>query len=42
MDFDLSDEQKAIQQLCRDFAREEIAPRAEAMDQNESFPYDLV
>jgi len=42
VDFDLSDEQKAIQQLCRDFAREEIAPRAEAMDQNESFPYDLV
>ncbi len=42
MDFDLSDEQKAIQQLCRDFAREEVAPRAEAMDRDESFPYDLV
>ena len=42
MDFDLSDEQKAIQSLCRDFAREEVAPRAEAMDRDESFPYDLV
>ncbi|MBV8689730.1 MAG: acyl-CoA dehydrogenase family protein [Candidatus Eremiobacteraeota bacterium] len=42
MDFDLSDEQKAIQQLCRDFAREEVAPRAEAMDRDESFPYNLV
>ncbi|MBV9736593.1 MAG: acyl-CoA dehydrogenase family protein [Candidatus Eremiobacteraeota bacterium] len=42
MDFDLSDEQKAIQSLCRDFAREEVAPRAETMDRDESFPYHLV
>jgi len=42
MDFDLTEEQKAIQALCRDFAREEVAPRAEAMDRNEEFPYDLV
>ena len=42
MDFDLSDEQKAIQALCRDFARNEVAPRAEEMDRNEEFPYDLV
>jgi butyryl-CoA dehydrogenase len=42
MDFDLSDEQKAIQALCRDFAREVVAPRAEEMDRNEEFPYDLV
>jgi short-chain 2-methylacyl-CoA dehydrogenase len=42
MDFDLTDEQKAIQALCRDFAREEVAPRAEEMDRNEEFPYDLV
>jgi butyryl-CoA dehydrogenase len=42
MNFDLTDEQKAIQSLCRDFAREEVAPRAEAMDANEEFPYDLV
>jgi len=42
MDFDLTEEQKAIQALCRDFAREEVAPRAEEMDRNEEFPYDLV
>ncbi|MGH7661782.1 MAG: acyl-CoA dehydrogenase family protein, partial [Vulcanimicrobiaceae bacterium] len=42
MNFDLSEEQKAIQDLCRDFARGEVAPRAEEMDRNEEFPYDLV
>jgi butyryl-CoA dehydrogenase len=42
MNFDLTDEQKAIQALCRDFAQGEVAPRAEAMDANEEFPYDLV
>jgi butyryl-CoA dehydrogenase len=42
MNFDLTDEQKAIQSLCRDFAREEVAPRAQAYDENEEFPYLLV
>ena len=42
MNFDLTDEQKAIQSLCREFAQYEVAPRAEAMDREESFPYDLV
>ncbi|MBV8600140.1 MAG: acyl-CoA dehydrogenase family protein [Candidatus Eremiobacteraeota bacterium] len=42
MDFDLTEEQKAIQSLCREFARDEVAPRAEEMDRNEAFPYDLV
>ncbi|MFN2529417.1 MAG: acyl-CoA dehydrogenase family protein [Candidatus Baltobacteraceae bacterium] len=42
MNFDLNEEQKAIQSLCRDFAREEVAPRAEGMDREEAFPYDLV
>ncbi|MGH7757567.1 MAG: acyl-CoA dehydrogenase family protein, partial [Vulcanimicrobiaceae bacterium] len=42
MDFDLNDEQKAIQALCREFASAEVAPRAEAMDANAAFPYDLV
>ena len=42
MDFDLTQEQLAIQSLCRDFAREEVAPRAEAMDRDAAFPYDLV
>ncbi|MDQ2681497.1 MAG: acyl-CoA dehydrogenase family protein, partial [Candidatus Eremiobacteraeota bacterium] len=42
MNFDFTDEQKAIQQLCRDFAQQEVAPRAEQMDRDEAFPYDLV
>ena len=42
MDFDLTDEQKAIQNLAREFAREEVRPRAEEMDRKESFPYELV
>lgn len=42
MNFDLSDEQKAIQSLARDFAQHEVKPRAEEMDRNEAFPYDLV
>ena len=42
MDFDLSDEQKAIQDLAHDFAQNEVKPRAEEMDREEAFPYDLV
>jgi short-chain 2-methylacyl-CoA dehydrogenase len=42
MNFDLTDEQKAIQSLAREFARDEVKPRAEEMDRTESFPYDLV
>jgi short-chain 2-methylacyl-CoA dehydrogenase len=42
MDFDLTDEQKAIQSLCREFARDEVAPRAEEYDAAAEFPYDLV
>jgi butyryl-CoA dehydrogenase len=42
MNFDFTDEQKAIQQLCRDFAREEVAPAAEELDRNAEFPYEIV
>jgi butyryl-CoA dehydrogenase len=42
MNFDLSDEQKAIRDLARDFAQNEVKPRAEEMDREEAFPYDLV
>jgi len=42
MNFDLTDEQKAIQSTVRDFARERVAPVAEHNDRNEAFPYDLV
>jgi short-chain 2-methylacyl-CoA dehydrogenase len=42
MNFDLTDEQKAIQDLARDFAQNEVRPVAEEMDRTESFPYNLV
>ena len=42
MNFDLTDEQKAIRDLCRDFAQSEVAPQAEHNDREERFPYDLV
>ena len=42
MNFDLSDEQKAIRDLCREFARDEVAPQAERNDREERFPYELV
>ena len=42
MNFDLTAEQAAIRRTVRDFARERVAPRAEAMDREEAFPYDLV
>jgi short-chain 2-methylacyl-CoA dehydrogenase len=42
MNFDLTDEQKAIQSLCREFARDEVAPAAEALDREARFPYEIV
>ena len=42
MNFDLTDEQKAIQSLAREFAQQEVKPRAEEMDREERFPYELV
>jgi short-chain 2-methylacyl-CoA dehydrogenase len=42
MDFDLSQEQQAIRDTCRDFAREVVAPAAEDLDRNHKFGYDIV
>ncbi len=42
MNFDLSEEQRAIQTLCREFAHDEVKPRAEEMDAKAEFPYDIV
>jgi short/branched chain acyl-CoA dehydrogenase len=42
MDFDLSREQRLIQQTVRDFARAEIAPVAEELDREHRFPYEIV
>jgi short/branched chain acyl-CoA dehydrogenase len=42
MDFDLSREQRLIQETVRDFARAEIAPVAEELDREKRFPYEIV
>jgi acyl-CoA dehydrogenase len=40
--FGLSDEQKMIQQLARDFSRNEIAPVAEHYDKTHEYPWPVV
>jgi acyl-CoA dehydrogenase len=40
--FALTDEQKMIQQLARDFARNEIAPVAEEYDRSHDYPWPVV
>ncbi len=42
MDFELTQEQQAIRDTCRDFAREVVAPAAEDLDRNHRFGYDIV
>src|SRR5437764_255789 len=42
MDFALSDEQRMLRDLARDFARREIAPVAAAYDQSSEFPHPVV
>lgn len=41
MDFQLTEEQRAIQNLARDFAEKEIAPRAAEIDRADEFPADI-
>jgi short-chain 2-methylacyl-CoA dehydrogenase len=42
VNFDLTDEQKDIQRLARDFAEQEVKPVAEELDRTKSFPYGIV
>jgi len=42
VNFDLTPEQQAIRDLCRDFAREVVAPAAEDLDREHKFGYDIV
>src|SRR6478735_7292688 len=42
MNFDLTDEQKNIQRLARDFAQQEVKPVAEELDRTKSFPYEII
>src|SRR5665811_1557055 len=42
VDFDLSDDHRLIRATVREFAEKGIAPRAEEMDREAAFPYDIV
>jgi short/branched chain acyl-CoA dehydrogenase len=42
VDFELTAEQQAIRDTCRDFAREVVAPAAEELDRESRFGYDVV
>ena len=42
MNFDLTDEQKQIRDLCHEFADEVVAPAAEELDRECLFGYDIV
>jgi short/branched chain acyl-CoA dehydrogenase len=42
VNLDLSDEQREIQRLARDFASQEIVPIAEELDREKRFPYAIV
>ena len=42
MEFDLSDEQRAIREMARRFADEEIAPSAKERDEKEIFPTEIL
>jgi alkylation response protein AidB-like acyl-CoA dehydrogenase len=41
MDFELSEEERMVQELARRLARDKIAPRAAEIDAREEFPHDL-
>jgi alkylation response protein AidB-like acyl-CoA dehydrogenase len=42
MNFDLTDEQKRIRDMAREFANKVIAPRAEEMERSGEYPYDII
>ena len=42
MDFELSEEQKAVRMMVREFAQREIAPVAQDLDEREEFPWEIV
>src|SRR4030088_375538 len=42
MDFDFSEEQRAIQDMARAFARDEMMPHAKEWDENSTFPVETL
>ena len=41
MNFDLTEEQKMIRKMMRDFAEGEVAPGADERDRTKSFPLEV-
>jgi short-chain 2-methylacyl-CoA dehydrogenase len=42
MEFELTDEQRDVRRLVRDFAEQEVGPVAEELDRDKRFPYEIV
>ena len=42
MNFEISDEERAVRELCREFAREEIAPQAQRWWEQEACPTEVL
>ncbi|MBP2676153.1 MAG: acyl-CoA dehydrogenase domain protein, partial [Deltaproteobacteria bacterium] len=42
MVFDLTEEQRMIQDTAREFARKEVLPKAAELDENSRFPEELI
>ena len=42
MNFDLTDEQRMIRDLAREFAIKEITPRSEEMERSGEYPYGII
>ena len=42
MDFNLTESQKAVQELARKFAEEEIRPHVMKYDESQEFPHEIV
>jgi acyl-CoA dehydrogenase len=41
-DFSLNDEQRALEELARDFAQKQIAPKASELDRTGKFPFEIL
>jgi alkylation response protein AidB-like acyl-CoA dehydrogenase len=42
MDFTLTEQEKMLQSLAKDFAHKEVAPRAATIDRTNEVPLDIV
>jgi len=42
MDFELSEEQKLLQEMVRDFAQKEILPQAKSLEEDSTFPREIL